>query len=88
MAVGGNMDRAREAVAVATMNLDGVSDEAALFTFDPKLQEVVGVHEDLGGSGASASKGKPWGKTSLYDAIAETATAVGAARRTGTARCW
>src|SRR5688572_16847430 len=34
MAVGGNMDRAREAVGVATMNLHSGKDEAALFTFD------------------------------------------------------
>src|SRR5688572_29321531 len=34
MSVGGNMDRARHAVTVATRSLGVVSDEAALFTFD------------------------------------------------------
>ena len=47
MAVGGNMDRAREAVAVATMSLRTRTDEAALFTFDSELQQVVGFTKDL-----------------------------------------
>src|SRR5688500_5514688 len=47
MSVGGNMDRAREAVAVAMMNLKTGSDEAALFTFDSQLQEVIGFTKDL-----------------------------------------
>jgi hypothetical protein len=48
MAVGGNMDRAREAVTVATMNLRESSDEAALFTFDTELREVVSFTKELG----------------------------------------
>jgi Ca-activated chloride channel family protein len=75
MAVGGNMDRAREAVAVATMSLRA-DDEAALFTFDSQLQEVVGFTKDLERIRQVSLKGAPWGKTSLYDSIAETATAV------------
>jgi Ca-activated chloride channel family protein len=75
MAVGGNMDRAREAVAVATMSLRA-DDEAALFTFDSQLQEVVGFTKDLERIRQVSLKGTPWGKTSLYDAIAETATTV------------
>jgi Ca-activated chloride channel family protein len=76
MAVGGNMDRAREAVAVATMNLRPESDEAALFTFDSELQQVVGFTKDLERIRRVSLKGKPWGKTSLYDAVANTATTV------------
>jgi Ca-activated chloride channel family protein len=75
MAVGGNMDRAREAVAVATMTLRA-DDEAALFTFDSQLQQVVGFTKDLERIRRVSLKGTPWGKTSLYDAIAETATSV------------
>jgi Ca-activated chloride channel family protein len=75
MAVGGNMDRAREAVAVATMTLRA-DDEAALFTFDSQLQQVVGFTRDLEQIRRVSLKGTPWGKTSLYDAIAETATSV------------
>jgi len=76
MAVGGNMDRAREAVTVATMSLRTKTDEAALFTFDSELQQVVGFTKDLERIHSVSLKGTPWGKTSLYDAIADTATTV------------
>ena len=76
MAVGGNMDRAREAVSVATMNLREQSDEAALFTFDSELQQVVSFTTDLEQVRRVSLKGTPWGKTSLYDAIADSATTV------------
>src|SRR6187549_1350028 len=76
MAVGGNMDRAREAVNVATMNLRGGEDEAALFTFDSELRQVVGFTKDLEDVRRVSLKGTPWGKTSLYDAIGDTATSV------------
>ena len=78
MAVGGNMDRAREAVTVATMTLRGQADEAALFTFDSELREVVAFTKDLELIHRVSLKGTPWGKTSLYDAIADTATTVSA----------
>ena len=76
MAVGGNMDRAREAVTVATMSLRTKTDEAALFTFDSELQQVVEFTKDLEQIRRVSLKGTPWGKTSLYDAIADTATTV------------
>ena len=47
MAIGGNMDRARHAVGVATMNLNDAGDEAALFTFDSSLQQVVEFTKDM-----------------------------------------
>ena len=76
MAVGGNMDRAREAVAVTTRSLGMTSDEAALFTFDSQLQEVVGFTTDLARIRRLSLQGKPWGQTSLYDAVAQTARVV------------
>jgi VWFA-related protein len=76
MAVGGNMDRARQAIAVATMNLRSNTDEAALFTFDSELREVVGFSTDTGRIQKVSLKGKPWGQTSLYDAVAKAARAV------------
>ena len=76
MAVGGNMDRARHAVAVATGHLRDASDEAALFTFDSVMQEVVPFTQDLERVRAVSLKGTPWGKTSLFDAIAVAARAV------------
>src|SRR5262245_58022714 len=76
MAVGGNMDRAREAVAVATMSLRDGRDEAALFTFDSELQQIVTFTTDVKHIHKVNLKGKPWGQTNLYDAVAQTARAV------------
>jgi Ca-activated chloride channel family protein len=76
MAVGGNMDRAREAVTVATRSLREGADEAALFTFDSELREVVSFSKDLARVHRVSLKGTPWGKTSLFDAIAGAATTV------------
>jgi Ca-activated chloride channel family protein len=76
MAVGGNMDRAREAVAVATMNLHDGRDEAALLTFDTVLQEVVPFTTNVNNIHKVSLKGKPWGQTSLYDAVAQAAKTV------------
>jgi VWFA-related protein len=76
MAVGGNIDRAREAVAVATMNLRSDTDEGALFTFDSELRQVVGFTTDTRRIHQVSLKGKPWGQTSLYDAVGHAARAV------------
>ena len=76
MAVGGNMDRAREAIAVATMNLRSKTDEGALFTFDSELRQVVPFTTDTRRIHNVSLKGKPWGQTSLYDAVAHAARAV------------
>lgn len=76
MGVGGNMHRAREAVALATGHLADERDEAALFTFDSILQEIVPFTTDLERVRRLSLEGTPWGKTSLFDAIASTARAV------------
>jgi VWFA-related protein len=77
MSVGGNIDRAREAVSVTAKSLRSSTDEAALFTFDSGLAEVVSFTRDLERVRRASLKGTPWGKTSLYDAIAQAATTVG-----------
>jgi VWFA-related protein len=61
---------------VATSNLTDAMDEAALFTFDSSLQQVVGFTKDLEKLRRLSLQGTPWGKTSLFDAIAATAQAV------------
>jgi len=76
MAVGGNMERARHAVAVAMGFLSAGGDEAALFTFDAKLAEVVAFTKDLDSVRRVSLEGKPWGMTSLYDAVAAAAKSV------------
>ena len=72
MAVGGNMDRARQAVDIALGRLRA-GDEAALFTFDSQLQEVRSFTRQLDRITSVSLEGKPWGMTSLYDAIGTTA---------------
>jgi Ca-activated chloride channel family protein len=72
MAVGGNMDRARQAVDFALSNLR-YGDEAALYTFDSRLEEVVPFTTELHRVRAVNLAGTTFGMTSLYDAIAETA---------------
>jgi Ca-activated chloride channel homolog len=73
MAVGGNIERARHAIGFATSLLSGKDDEAALFTFDSKLQEVVAFTKDVERIKRVSLEGRPWGMTSLYDAIAAAA---------------
>ena len=76
MAVGGNMERARHAVSLATHMLNGAEDEAALYTFDSKLEEVVSFTKDVERIRRVSLEGKPWGMTSLYDAVAAAAQSV------------
>lgn len=76
MSVGGNMQRAREAIAVTMAGLRTQVDEAALFTFDSELQEVVRFTADLDRVRRVSLEGRPWGQTSLYDAVAQTARTV------------
>jgi len=73
MGVGGNMDRAREAVRLVLSRLESRGDEAALYTFDSKLQEVVPFTTELDRIRKVSLTGRPWGMTSLFDAIAATA---------------
>jgi Ca-activated chloride channel family protein len=76
MSVGGNMDRARQAVNVALSHLRPRQDEASLFTFDTELAEVRPFTTDLERITSVSLEGKPWGMTSLYDAIATMANRV------------
>ena len=72
MAVGGNMDRARQAVDIGLSNMR-YGDEASLYTFDSRLEEVVPFTTELERVRSVNLAGRPFGMTSLYDAIAETA---------------
>lgn len=76
MAVGGNMDRARHAVNVVTSMLTDSGDEAAMFTFDATLHQVVSFTTDLDRIRRVSLEGRPWGTTSLYDAVAGAARTV------------
>jgi len=72
MAVGGNIHRARNAIEITVGNLR-YGDEAALYTFDSRLEVVVPFTTQLDRLRAVNLDGTPYGMTSLYDAIAETA---------------
>ncbi len=52
-------------------------DEAAVFSFDTRLDRVTPFTSDIASLGASLDRVEaPFGQTSLYDAVAETARAV------------
>jgi Ca-activated chloride channel family protein len=76
MSVGGNMSRARQGVNLALENLQQGRDEASLFTFDSELQEVRDFTINLKQITSVSLEGKPWGMTSLYDAIGTMARRV------------
>ena len=77
MAVGGNMDRARQAIDMVIATLRPPGDEAALYTFDSKLQQVVPFTTQLERIRRVSLEGKPWGVTTLFDSIGESARAAG-----------
>jgi len=68
---------AREAAMHVLSRLDSEKDEAAIFTFDTRLDEVAPFTTGLRTLPASMSSIVPFGATSLYDAIAQTAERVG-----------
>ena len=77
MAVDGNIARALRAVRTVVGSLRPGRDEAALFSFDTALREVVPFTGDLARFDQADLAGRPYGRTSLYDAVADTATLVG-----------
>jgi Ca-activated chloride channel family protein len=68
---------AREAAMHVLSRLDSEKDEAAIFTFDTRLDEVAPFTTGLRTLPASMSSIVPFGATSLYDAIAQTAERAG-----------
>jgi Ca-activated chloride channel homolog len=68
----GHLSNAREAAEHVLSWLDA-RDEAAVFTFDTRLDEVVGFTEHLATLPRAMGSVVPFGATSLHDAIAETA---------------
>lgn len=77
MAIGGNIDRARQAIDFVVASLHPPGDEAALYTFDSKLLEVVPFTTQLERIRRVSLEGKPWGVTTLFDSIGESAKAAG-----------
>jgi Ca-activated chloride channel homolog len=79
--VSGSMEarlpHAREAAEHVLSWLDSKMDEAALFTFDTRLDQVTPFTSGLKTLPDAMAKLTPFGATSLHDAIAQTAERVG-----------
>lgn len=71
------MGMAREAATHVLNWLDDKDDEAAVYTFDTRLEEVRSFSSGLRVLPEQLSAVKPFGATSLHDAIARTAERVG-----------
>jgi VWFA-related protein len=69
----GRLHSAREAAGHVLSWLDGPEDEAAVFSFDTRLDEIVPFTAGLRQLPATLSTLTPFGATSLHDAIANTA---------------
>ena len=81
MRIGSKAVDAREA-ARQILSALRPSDEAALFMFDTKLQQVKSFTSDFAALDAALDRvDRPYGQTSLYDAVGETARAVADAGR-------
>jgi Ca-activated chloride channel family protein len=67
------MDRARETADALIAGLKPGADEVAMFAFDTTLQEVRPFSATFNAGDGSWNATKPFGATSLWDAVAETA---------------
>jgi Ca-activated chloride channel family protein len=73
----GNLAAAREAASHVLSWLGDSRDEAAIFTFDTRLVEMMPFTAGLKALPPSIESVVPFGATSLHDAIAETARRAG-----------
>jgi VWFA-related protein len=69
----GLLGQARESAGHLLSSLESGRDEAAIFTFDTRLDEVAPFTTDLGILPARLDLVTPFGATSLHDAIAQAA---------------
>lgn len=73
MGLASNLAKGREVVAQLLYRMQSTRDEAALFTFHRTLREEVPFSNDLHRVQRALDGVRPWGLTSIYDAVAETA---------------
>jgi VWFA-related protein len=71
-----NAEKGKEFVADLLTELQPTRDEVALFTFHKSLREEVPFTTDRERIRRALGTVRPWGLTSLYDAVAETAKRV------------
>lgn len=74
----GQLSKAREAADHVLSWLERDRDEAAIFTFDSRLDQVAPFSAELRTLPDVMASVRPFGATSLHDAIAQTAQRVGA----------
>jgi VWFA-related protein len=72
------LEEARQAArhVLGALRLGGAADEAAVFSFDMNLQYLQPFTADAGAIESALARVTPYGQTSLYDAIAQTARRV------------
>jgi len=82
MRLSSHVEQARQAARhmLSALHLDRNGDEAAVFSFDMNLQSLQPFTTDAGAIETALSRVQPYGQTSLYDAIAETAKHVAETR--------
>ena len=82
MGIGDRIEGARQAArhVLGALHLGAAGDEAAVFSFDMNLQSLQPFTADSGAIEEALARVKPYGQTSLYDAIAQTARRVGVSR--------
>ena len=78
MRVGPKLTVARQVVSQLTSRLQAGRDEVGLFTFDSALHEQLPFTVYPMAIDATLSRAEPFGSTSLYDAIGDTAERLGA----------
>jgi VWFA-related protein len=76
MGVAANLRKGRDFVEEFVRGISPDTDYAALFTFDKSLRHDVPFTNDRDNIYDALNDVRPWGLTSLYDAIAETAKQV------------
>jgi VWFA-related protein len=78
MRISDRIEEARQAArhVLGAMRLGGEADEAAVFSFDMNLQSLQPFTIDPGAIETALARVTPYGQTSLYDAIAQTARRV------------
>lgn len=80
MRLASRLEGARQAARhlLSALNLAGGADEAAVFSFDMNLQSLQPFTADVSAIETAIAKVQPYGQTSLYDAVADTARSVAA----------
>ena len=68
-----NLEKGKDVIRQLLARLDATRDEGALFTFHKSLRQEVPFTRDVQRIDRALEGVRPWGLTSLYDAVAETA---------------